>query len=300
MKQYSIAPYTTFQVAGRAEHIWEAKNPAELVKAVKKARNLGLDYRVIAGGSNVVFDDGLFRGLIIRINGGQLKIKGNLAVCDSGVPLSRLVSRTCARGLAGLETLAGIPGSVGGGIVGNAGAYGHTISDPLQSVEVFDGMRFFLLSKKECHFAYRESIFKNKEWFLLRTHFSFKLGRKEELRKTARDIIKLRLKKYQPGLRCPGSFFKNILVKDLSRVTLGRLDKAKIIDGKVPAGYLLESVGARGMHVGGIRVADYHGNLLVNDGKGTFKDVKSLAGRLKSRVRKKFGIELKEEVRYMS
>ena len=106
------------------------------------------------------------------------------------------------------------------------------------------------------------------------------------------------MKKYKPGLKCPGSFFKNVLVRDASQRTLKLIDKIKIIKSKIPTGYLLEEVGAKGMRRGGIKIADFHGNLFINEGAGTARDVKELAKELKKRVRDHFGIELEEEVMY--
>lgn len=119
-----------------------------------------------------------------------------------------------------------------------------------------------------------------------------------ELEAKSREIIQMREKKYKPGIRCPGSFFKNVLVKDVSKKSLALVDASKIIDGKIPAGWLLEQVGAKRMREGGVYIADFHGNLLVNDGKGTEKDVRKLARKLKEMVKAKFGIELEEEIRY--
>ena len=110
-------------------------------------------------------------------------------------------------------------------------------------------------------------------------------------------------KKYKPGLLCPGSFFKNIILKNLKpsvrKKLTERIDNSKIIYGKVPSGYLLEEVGAKGMSVGGIRVAKHHGNLIYNSGGGKERDVKKLAGILKGLVSKKFGVRLEEEVQYL-
>ncbi|HEY4476553.1 MAG TPA: UDP-N-acetylmuramate dehydrogenase [Candidatus Paceibacterota bacterium] len=307
-----LAPYTTFGIGGRADYFLEVRNPEELVLAVKLAVKDKMRYEVIAGGSNVVFSDKTFDGLVIHYRvkkqGSTLKTRqGRTLKCEAGLLLSRLIETAISNGLAGLETLSGIPGTVGGAIVGNAGAYGQTISDCLTRVEIFDpkNVRHSVshkrwLTKKQCRFAYRESVFKSKNWLILRAEFKLKKGDKKVLAKKSREIIKVRSEKYNPNLRCPGSFFKNVLISDVSRVTLARIDKQKIRAGKIPAGYLLEAVGAKGRRVGGIYVADFHGNLLINDGHGTYRDVRLLAAKLKKLVQKKFGIELDEEVRYIN
>ena len=301
-----LKPYTTFGVAGRAERFVQVRSPEELVAKVKEARRAKLPYYLIAGGSNVVFSDENFPGLIIRYFNPRGKIshqvrRGRLIV-DAGVPLGQLIKAAIKNNLAGMETLSGIPGTVGGAIVGNAGAYGQSILDCLVRVQIFDGQKVKWLTKKQCQFTYRHSVFKEKKgskWLILRAEFKLKRGDKKELAKKSREIIKIRLKKYNPSLRCPGSFFKNVLVKDISKKSLKLIDPNKIRGGKIPAGYLLETVGAKGMRVGDIYVAGFHGNLLVNDGHGTYRDVITLATKLKKLVKAKFGITLEEEVRYI-
>jgi UDP-N-acetylmuramate dehydrogenase len=296
-----IKPYTTFGIGGEAQAVSVIRKPAELIEVVSATRKDKTSYQLIAGGSNVVFPDKFYPGLIIvfRDPMGKVRISGQALECDASLPLAKLISGAVKAGLGGLEALSGIPGTVGGAIVGNAGAYGQSISDKLMAVEIFDGKKTRWLEKKACKFAYRDSIFKHKDWLVLRARFELEKGDGKELAKKSRGIIKVRNKKYEPGLKCPGSFFKNVLVKNISKSSLKLIDSARIIGDKIPAGYLLETVGAKGMRVGGIYVADFHGNLLINDGTGTYAEVKKLANRLKQKVFKKFGIAIEEEVRYM-
>ncbi|MGC9602988.1 MAG: UDP-N-acetylmuramate dehydrogenase [Minisyncoccia bacterium] len=302
-KNVKLAPLSTFGIGGWAEYFYEAETPDELIETITLAKKLKMPFRVFAGGSNVVFPDGKLKGLLIRFKGGKILVKKNTMIADAGVGLADVIRISMGSGLSGLETLSGIPGTLGGAIVGNAGAYGHSISEIVRRVEIWDpfdtaqGKRRWL-KNPECRFAYRESALKHEHWFVLRAELAFKRGNKTELKKISRDIIGVRERKYKPGLRCPGSFFKNILVKDVSKRSLGLIDKGKIVEGKIPAGYVLEEVGAKGMRLGGIRIADFHGNLLINTGKAKAKDAKKLAKLLKERVKRKFGIKLEEEVRY--
>ncbi len=297
----ALAPLTTFGVGGRARWFVSVSASKQLVETVRIARAKNLPYRVFAGGSNVVFSDKTFPGLVIQFKpkATPCRWQGVALTCGANLPLASLIKTAISHGLAGLENLSGIPGTVGGAIVGNAGAYGQTISDCLTRVEIFTGRQIKWLDKKQAQFAYRESIFKKLAWLILRVEFKLEKGVKKVLVKKSREIIKIRSEKYNPSLRSPGSFFKNVLVKDVSRATLAKLDQTKVRDGKIPAGYLLEAVGAKGMRQGGIRVADFHGNLLINDRRGTYRDIVTLAAKLKKLVKKKFGIILDEEVRYL-
>lgn len=297
-KNIPLKPLSTFKIGGKAKYFCEARNDEELFEAVARAKELGVSYKIIAGGSNVVFPDRTLNCLLIRIKSNRIEISDRMIIADAGAELMRAVDLAVGHGLRGLETLSGIPGTIGGAIVGNAGAYGHSISEVVDNVEIWDGKQKRWLKNKDCGFQYRESIFKKGPYVILRAALKFKKGNPKELKRISRDIIEARLKKYKPGLRCPGSFFKNVRVKDVSKKSLKLIDRSKVIEGKIPAGYLLEEVGAKGVRCGGIRIADFHGNLFINDGSAKAADVRKLARILKNRVRGKFGIELGEEVRY--
>ncbi len=305
-KNVPLAPLSTFRIGGSAEYFCSVKKSDDLIEAIRWAKQQGAPYRILAGGSNVVFPDKKLKGLLIQVVDGNINVRGSRTlIVDAGVPLERVIKKSITSGLKGLEMLSGIPGTVGGAVVGNAGAYGHSISEVVERVEVWEpfsgaqgeGKRRWL-TNKGCRFGYRWSIFKEKPYLLLKAVLRFGKGEPEKLNEVSRDIIKLRLKKYKPSLRCPGSFFKNVLVKDVSKKALARVDESKIIEGKIPAGYLLDKVGAKGMRVGGIEIAGFHGNLFTNKKGGTAADIRKLSRILKSKVKREFGIELEEEIRY--
>lgn len=297
-KNVPLAPLSTFKIGGKAEFFCSVEEPEELSEAVNFAKTRKIPHRILAGGSNIVFPDGKLKGLLIRISGGGIIREKNRFIVGAGVALAEVVEKSISAGLKGLETLSGIPGTLGGAIVGNAGAYGHSISEVVAKVKVWDGKRFFWIPRKDCEFRYRESVFKKKPYVVVCVALKFGKGNAAVLKRTSREIIKVREKKYKPGLKCPGSFFKNVLVGDVSGKSLRKIDKSKIIEGKIPAGYLLEEAGAKGMRVGGVEIAGFHGNLFVNKGDAKAADVKKLAAVLKKMVFNKFGIRLEEEIRY--
>jgi UDP-N-acetylmuramate dehydrogenase len=288
-------------------------NPADLVKALESVRDTKIKSLLIGGGSNVVFPDGDCPADLVVVNYlDQDKLKHfpwlemnedlpklQLEVW-SAAPLWKLVEETARLGLAGLERLAGIPGTVGGAIYGNAGAYGKAIGDHLVAVEIFDGQATRWLKKEECGLAYRDSIFKkNKNWAILRARLALEKGDSEVSLAEIDATVKDRWGKYDPKAFCAGSFFKNIEVKNVSPEILAEIPPEKIKGGKLPAGYLLEQCAAKGQSVGGIRVPDWHANFLINDGTGTTADLRQLADSLKKQVKKRFGIELEEEVQFV-
>ncbi len=298
-KNVALAPLSTFRIGGRAQYLCVAETPEAFISIFEWAKAHKMKTTIFAGGSNVVFPDGGLSGLTLRFFGGKIRFDRDECVADGGVLLGEVIRRAIARGLAGLETLSGIPGTVGGATVGNAGAYGHFISEVISAVEIWDGKKRRWIPRKQCAFAYRESIFKRKPLLVLRVKLKFRKGNTAELRKISREIIAKRERKYKPGIKCPGSFFKNILAAETSAKSLAKIDKSKIIAGKIPAGYLLESIGSKGMRVGGIEIAAFHGNLFVNKGKAKASDVRKLADILRKKVHKKFSILLEEEVRYI-
>ena len=301
-KNYPIANLSAFKIGGRARYFCEVKSDKELFEAINVAKKLKVFYKLVAGGSNVLFPDGILNYMLIKAvklsSGPSLKIIGNKISVDAGVELLGLIKKAVSGGLQGLETLSGIPGTVGGAVVGNAGAYGHSISEVIEKIEIWNGRVKCWFPKEDCKFGYRHSIFKEKPFIVLRAVLKFKKGDLDELKSISRKTIETRLQKYKPNLRCAGSFFKNVPIKNISQRALRLIDKSKIIEGKLPAGYLLEQVGAKGMKTGGIKVADFHSNFLINSGRGKASDVKKLAEILKNSVNKKFGIVLEEEVRY--
>ena len=162
-----------------------------------------------------------------------------------------LVDFTVERGLEGLETLAGIPGSVGGAVYGNAGAYGHSISERIASVRFFDGSQERTLGNPECRFLYRESVFKSrKQWVILAAELRLDPADKAALRRTAGGIVEARNRKFPPTLQCAGSIFKNLLLPDLPAGAASQVPASTVREGKVPAAWFLELVGAKGAHRG--------------------------------------------------
>ncbi len=296
-RKKSLQKISTFCIGGHAEYFFESGSERELLKAIKVAEEKKIPWRVMGEGSNILFPDAMTKGLLIRVKGGKIERKGNLVAVSAGIPLKKLIDFSIQKGLGGLESLSGIPGTVGGAITGNAGAYGHSISECVKRVEVWERGAARWIPAQECSFSYRESGFKYRPCLILKIELKLAPAKKSELLLKSKRIVAERTRKYPKGLKCPGSFFKNPLVAGMPRSALRKIDMRNVIDGKVPAGYLLEAVGAKAMRVGAIQVADYHGNLFINTGKGTEAQVKKLTNILKERVQRTFGITLHEEVR---
>lgn len=295
-----LAPQTRFAIGGPADVYAETRSVESFVAAIAAARSSGLQTMVIGSGTNLIVSDEGFRGIVLRFRADSLAAEGESVTADAGAELQDLVDFTIAKGLQGLETLAGIPGSVGAAVYGNAGAYGHSISERVVQVRFYDGAAVRVLNREQCVFQYRESVFKgHKDWIIFSTGLLLDPADAAVLRRTADDIMTVRNEKFPVTMKCAGSIFKNLLLRDLPPEVAASVPTSVVREGKVPSAYFLEQVGAKGIERGQIRVATYHANLIYNAGGGSASDLCALIGDLKRRVRRRFGIELEEEVQYV-
>ncbi len=298
--QAPLSRYTRFGIGGPADLYAETGSAEAFIAALAVARSSGIPTMVIGGGTNLIVSDGGYRGIVLRYTGERLLASNGRVSADAGASLQDLVDFAIDRGLAGLETLSGIPGSVGAAIYGNAGAYGHSISERVLRVRFFDGAALRMFENEECQFHYRESIFKQrKDWMILSVELRLDPADAAALRSAADQILKVRNEKFPVTMKCAGSIFKNLLLLELPAGVAAQVPAAAVREGKVPAAWFLDQVGAKGMTRGEIHVATYHANLIYNAGAGTAADLCALIAELKARVRERFGIELEEEVQYV-
>lgn len=291
---------TTLQIGGPVKKFVSINSMEELKEAINFAKQNNMKFLVIGGGSNLLVSDLGYDGLIIKNEIKGSKREGDRLIVKAGTVLQVLVDLSILHGLSGLEKLAGIPGTVGGAVYGNAGAYGQTISDTISQVKAFDSQNILTLKKDQCQFNYRDSVFKKNRMIILEVSFTLDTFDPSYLANDAREVLKKRLVKYPPGIKCPGSFFKNIVASTLPKEILEKIPPEKIVYGKLPAGTLLEEVGAKGDCLDGIYIADYHANLFINKGEGTAQAFYTLAKKYAQKVKEKFGITLEPEVQLIN
>jgi len=300
LEQIPLSRYTRFEIGGPAGALADASTEKALIETLRAIRECGLRHTIIGGGTNLIVDDNGFPGVVLRYTARQIQVRGESVEVEAGAALQDLVDRTVECGLRGLETMTGIPGWVGGAIYGNAGAYGHSIQESVESVRLFDGTGIREIGNSECQFHYRESIFKRqKEWIVLSARLRLDRTDAQKLHATAEEILRIRNQKYPVTMRCAGSIFKNLLLAELPESVRASVPEGVIREGKVPSAYFLDLAGAKGMSRGAVRVADYHANLIYNPGSGNAAELRSLITELKDRVRERFGLELEEEVQYL-
>ena len=295
-----LSQHTRFGIGGPAAVFAEAADEVAFIEALHMVESSGAAYCVIGDGSNLIVSDEGFDGIVLRLAAQAIGRDGATVHAQAGAELQSLVDYCIDHGLRGLETMTGIPGSVGAAVYGNAGAYGHSIDERVRQVRFLDGPVIRSFTAAECRFHYRESIFKNhKDWIILGVELAMTPAPAAELRQTADEIFKIRLAKYPATMKCAGSIFKNLILAELPESVRRQIPERVVREGKAPSAYFLEQVGAKGMRSGGIHVADYHANLIYNADNGTAREVCELIGELKSRVRNQFGLELEEEVQYV-
>jgi UDP-N-acetylmuramate dehydrogenase len=296
----SLHRYTRFGVGGPAKLLADIFAEPALAHVVACIQRAAAPMVVIGGGTNLIVADNGFAGVVIRYRAATVNSADGTVRADAGAELQTLVDHTIVHGLAGLHTMTRIPGWVGAAVYGNAGAYGHSIHEFVQRVRYFDGACVQSADNAACHFAYRESAFKRaKDRIILSVELVLPEGDPAALDREAMRIQEVRDAKYPPTMKCAGSIFKNLLLADLSPEVAGRVPEKVVREGKVPSAWFLEQAGAKGMRRGDIQVADYHANLVYNDGAGTASDLVAVIAELKDRVRNMFGLELEEEVQYI-
>ena len=300
LENVPLARYTRFAVGGPGRILADAATETALVQAVEVLWEYNEPCTVIGGGTNLVVSDEGFPGVVLRYVNSIIEIEGSTVTAAAGALLQHLVDASIDAGLGGIETMTGIPGWVGGAVYGNAGAYGHSLEEFVTRVRFLDGTEPREIDAAQCDFRYRESIFKRrKDWIVLSATLRLSPGDAGELRSIAGGILKIRNQKYPPAMCCAGSIFKNLLWEQMPASLQARVPGHVVREGKVPSAYFLEQSGGKGLSIGPVRVADYHANLIYNEGGGTARQVRDLIAELKRRVREMFGLELEEEVQFI-
>lgn len=296
--QVPILPLTTFQIGGSASRYAEVREEADIQEAVQWAKENGARLVVLSGGSNVLVPDGGIDGLVAHIVEGAHRFEDNVLTADAGCNLLALIREASNRGLGGWEKLAGIPGSIGGAVRGNAGAFGTEIKDVMTSVRALHGKtgekRTF--DAAESDFSYRRSYFKdNPEWIITSATITLSVVHPAQSMQLIEETIQERERRHLQNVRAAGSFFMNPVaprdVQELFEKEKGVASKG----GRVPAGWLIEKVGLKGHRVGDAVASEQHPNYLVNAGNASAHDVGNLAQLIKLEVFAQFGVELEEE-----
>ncbi len=274
--------HTTFKIGGNADYLVMPKTREEIVNLIKFLKDNSINYFVIGNGSNILVNDDGFRGVIIKL-GSQFSsatVLGNKIVLDAGITLKKISNILTKEGLKGFEELSGIPGSLGGAIYMNAGAYGREIKDVLYDVTFINSLcEIETLELKDIEMKYRETLFSKENLVVLGATLILGKGDKEEIKKRVREVTKMRVDKQPLNYPSAGSTFKRP-------------------EGHF-AGKLIEDANLKGYTVGGAKISKKHAGFVINYNNATFNDVITLTENVKKEVKEKFGVELELEVKVL-
>ena len=298
-----LAPLTSFRLGGEARYFVDVKTLEELQEAVAFAKEKAVEFYVMAGGTNLLISDAGFDGLIIRMKISQAQVIYGLVDISAGTPLIKAVNFSAENGFADIEALAGVPGSFGGAIRGNAGAFGTEIGNHVDEVTALDVNtgEIVKFKKDECDFSYRSSVFKkNQNLIVLSATLKLTPADIATCKAKVMETVMGRTKKGLQGAKSAGSYFMNPKIN--SQELLKEFETEKGVparNGVVPAGWIIDKAGLRGKKIGGAQVSEEHTNYIINTGDATAENVIMLVSLVKQQVRDQFGIQLVEEVNYL-
>ncbi len=279
-ENHPLARYTTYQIGGPADFFVEAVSTEEVLEALEWAEDRDMPVYVFGGGSNLLFDDEGFRGLVIRMRAQGLEVRGDEVWAEAGCVTAKVVKAAAEAELTGLEAWNGLPGTVGGAVLGNAGCFGVETKDVLKEATVYlPGEGVKTLGLEDFGYAYRWSRFKKENGVILSAVFKLTKGEPVAIAERMNEIARSRIQKQPPG-SSTGSFFKNPVGDH--------------------AGRLIEAAGLKGRQVGKAMISPAHANFMLNTGGASSADVLGLAELVQNEVQRQFGVRLEREVVYVS
>ena len=275
--------HTTFKIGGNCIALIEPREVSDIVETIKICRENSIKFFVIGNGSNLLVPDEGYNGVIIKLKSefSTIQVEGEYLIVNSGAKLSEVYTVAYENSLTGFEFASGIPGTIGGAIYMNAGAYGGEMKDIVESVQVLDLDNFELreLKNEELEFSYRKSIIQRKNYIVTTIKLKLQKGNKEEINAVYEDLRERRNSKQPLNFGSAGSTFKR------------------------PEGHfaskLIEDAGLKGYHIKDAWVSEKHSGFIVNKGNASFKEVMELIEYVQKVVFEKFGVKLETEVRIL-
>lgn len=278
----SLAGYTTFRIGGPADVLVQAGEEEQLERVLAWCRESGRPWILLGRGSNVLVDDAGFRGTVILLDGtlAQIEVRGDQITAGAGASLARIARTALEHELTGVEYAAGIPGTLGGAVYMNAGAYGGEIGRTVSSVRYLDREGIHEIGPEEAGFEYRSSRFMRENAIVLGAEMTLQPGDRQAIMDRMQELAEQRKSKQPLEYPSAGSMFKRP-------------------EGFF-AGKLIQDAGLAGYSVGGAQVSEKHCGFVINRGNATAEDVRELVRQVADRVEQTFGVRLEPEVRYLS
>lgn len=277
LENVSLKDYNTYKIGGKTRYLVKPYNIDSLKELLIYIKNNTLKYIIIGNGTNIILPDSDYDGVTILLSKlNEIKINENTVNAFCGVSLTYFVNELVKNNLGGLESLSGIPGTLGGAIVNNAGCYGQTIGDKLNSVTYLENGEIKTINKEECNFSYRDSIFKkNKNFIILSAKFILDYKNKEEMLNIIKENMIKRNTSQPLNYPNAGSVFRNPI--------------------GYSAGKLIEDAGLKNYHINGAYVSDKHANFIINKDNASSEDIIELIEYIQKEISEKYNIKLKLE-----
>lgn len=301
MPELTLSHFTTLKAGGPADHLILARTADMLRRSAQDLQQRRIGTVILGSGSNVLPSDAGIRGAVIINLASQIDIEADgLVIADAGCSFQELFLKTVQAGLGGLEFAVGIPGTLGGALVSNAGAYRSNISEFVTGLEIVMDGQVQNVGPEFMRFSYRDSVLRSPnppQCVVTRVTMRLPNGDAKRSYDEARDYQRQRIGK-QPPPASAGSFFKNVYSQELAD-SLDNLPERLRNAGVVPAGYLIEKVGLKGARLGGAQLHWRHANFMTNVGGATASDIRRLAEHARAKVREFCAVRLEEEVLYL-
>jgi len=314
-----LAPYTNYKIGGPARFFFTAKNAEELTQAITKAKAENLKFFILGGATNVLFSDEGFDGLVIKLELNKIKLEaGEKVRVGASTPVKTLLEFLIENSLSGFEWAGGLPGTIGGAIYGNAGAFGGETKDNITevvSINVKTGQSENR-NNADCHFGYRMSIFKERAFkdqdanapsyvppkdVIVEAVFQFARGNQESIQASAQEKINYRNERQPIEYPNIGSIHKNVDLKKVPKEVAKKYASQIKVDPfpVMPTALLISEAGLKGKTIGQAQVSEKHPNFIINLGGAKASDVHDLAQLVKDTIKEKFNIELEREVIFL-
>lgn len=293
-----LGRFTSYAIGGRARFFARVSDVDTLPDIFREIRARGCPYYVLGGGSNTLVGDEGFDGCVVKIEDRSIRVDGTRVVAASGAVLAMVTHESVLHGLSGMEWAFGIPGTVGGAVRGNAGAFGGEIKDILEYAEVYDPASDAItrMEADAFQFRYRWSVLAKQRFVVMRAVFTLTQSTPEACKDRLAEFLTLKKERQPLGAHCAGSVFKNILTVGLNPTRIPQEYKGK---DRIHVAWLLDNAGMKGVRRGNAYFSPKHANFIVNDGRASASDVRALIAQAKSAVKEKFGLDIEEEIRYL-
>lgn len=311
-KNVSLKDFSNYKIGGNAAYFFEISTKEELLECLKEWKNISLDFPkdkqkifILGSGTNILFSDEGFNGLIIKNSINGIQKEGNKVSVGAGTQVSKLIDFCIKNSLSGLEWTGGLPGTIGGAIRGNAGAFGGETKDNVKEVISLNlkTLETETRTNDECKFSYRNSIFKNQatDEIIISAVFNLRSGNKEDIESKSQEKIEYRKAKHPLEYPNIGSIFKNVHVNQVPDEFKDELSQYIKSDPfpVIPAAKLIFLSNLKGKRVGDVMVSEKHTNFIINLGNGKASQVKELIEIIKNEIKNKFGVVLEEEIMYL-